>query len=54
MSDPSRAAWSAFDELVEDSSGQMLLFQLTLLPAELINKIAVAADIQHDIFESAH
>ena len=49
VSDPSRAAHRAFDRLAEDGSGQMLLLRLSLLPAELINKIAVAAQIQHDI-----
>ena len=46
---PSRGAHQAFDSLAEDRSGQMLLYRLTRLPPELINKIATAADLQHDL-----
>ncbi len=50
VSDPSRGALRAFDSLAEDMSGQVLLSRLCLLPQELLGKIAVAADLQHDIF----
>ena len=49
VSDPSRGAHLAFDSLAEDRSGQMLLYRLSLLPSELISRIAVAAEIQHDL-----
>ena len=53
LTDPSRDAHLAFDSLADDRSGQMLLTRLSLLPSELICKIAVAAELQHDIFEAS-
>ena len=53
ISDPSRGSHRAFDFRTEDSSGQLLLTRMCLLPPELIIKIAVAAELQHDIFESS-
>ena len=53
ISDPSRGAHQAFDYLAPDGSGQLLLTRLCLLPPELIRKIAVAAQLQHGIFESS-
>ncbi len=49
VSDPSRKAHLAFDSLVKDRSGQMLLLQLSQLPPELINKIGVAAELQYEV-----
>ncbi len=51
VSDPSRRAHLAFDSLAKDRSGQLLLTRLSRLPPELISKIAVAAELQHDIFD---
>ena len=51
VSDPSRGAHRAFDSLAADGSGQMLLTRLCLLPPELVSKIAVMAQLQHDIFD---
>ena len=42
-------AHRAYDTLAEDTSGQMLLVRLCMLPPELIGKIAVAAELQHDL-----
>ena len=53
ISDPSQGAHRAFDYLAPDGSGQLLLTRLCLLPPELISKIAVAAELQHDICESS-
>ena len=50
--DPSRRAHRAFDPLAS-GQGQSLLIRLSQLPPELINKIAVAAQLQHDLMESA-
>ncbi|KAK9866851.1 hypothetical protein WJX84_008724 [Apatococcus fuscideae] len=52
VSDPSRGAHRAFDYLCQESSGQELLVLLSRLPPELVSKIAVAANLQHDIFQS--
>ncbi len=49
VSDPSRGAHRGFDSMAENTSGQVLLCRLSLLPKELLNKIAVAAELQHDI-----
>ena len=49
ISDASRGAHQAFDSLAADRSGQMLLYRLGLLPPELISKIAMAAEIQHEV-----
>ncbi len=49
VSDRSKGALHAFDSLAADSSGQVLLSRLCLIPEELLIKIAVAAEIQHDI-----
>ncbi|KAK9864240.1 hypothetical protein WJX84_002923 [Apatococcus fuscideae] len=49
ISDPSRGAHRAYDYLSTNTSGQELLALLSGLPPELISKIAVAAEIQHDI-----
>ena len=53
LSDPSREAHLAFDSLAEDRSGQMLLTRLSLLSPELTHKIALAAELQHDIFQAS-
>ncbi len=53
VSDPSRKAHLAFDGMAADRSGQLLLLRLSQLPPELISKIAVAAELQHDIFDSS-
>ncbi len=53
LSDPSRKAHLAFDSMAKDRSGQLLLLRLSQLPPELISKIAVAAELQHDIFDSS-
>ncbi len=50
VSDPSRGAHRAFDSMARDSSGQVLLSRLCMLPPELLDKIALAAELQHDIF----
>ena len=52
VSDPSRGAHRAFDYLCQESSGQELLVLLSRLPPELVSKIAVAANLQHDFFQS--
>ncbi len=52
VSDPSKGALHAFDSLAEDRSGQVLLTRLCLLPQELLTKIAVAAELQHDFCSS--
>ena len=51
VSDPSRGAHCAFDYLSNESAGQELLVLLSKLPSELVTKIAVAARLQHDIFQ---
>ncbi len=50
VSDPSRGAHRAFDSMATDTSGQVLLSRLSMLPSDLLHKIAVAAELQHDIF----
>ncbi len=50
VSDPSRGAHRAFDSMASKTSGQVLLSRLSMLPSELLNKIAVAAELQHGIF----
>ncbi len=50
-SNPSLGAAHAFDILADDCSGRLLLTRLCLLPPELINKIAIAAELQYDIFD---
>ena len=52
ISDPRRGAHQAFDYLAPDGSGQLLLTRLCLLPPELVSKIAIAAELQHNFFES--
>ncbi len=52
ISDPSRGCHRAFDYMAADGTGQLLLTRLCLLPPELISKIAVAAQLQHDIFDT--
>ncbi len=53
LSDPSRKAHLAFDGMANDRSGQMLLMRLSQLPPELISKIAVAAELQHNMFDAS-
>ena len=48
VSEPIRGMDQAFDDLADDRAGQLLLIQLCLLPPELVNKIAVHANLQHD------
>ncbi len=50
VSDPSSRSHQAFDSSAEDRSGQMLLTRLCLLPEDLIKKISIAAELNHDIF----
>ena len=38
--------------MAADSSGQMLLTRLCLLPPELVDKIAQAAELPHDFCEA--
>ena len=52
VSDPSRGIHQAFDELLPTVTGQHLLVHLCLLPLELVSRIAVAADLQHDYFQA--
>ena len=49
VSDPSKGMHRAFNELATSTSGQTLLVRLSLLPSELIDRIAVAAELQHDL-----
>ncbi len=49
VSDPSRGAHRAFDSMAPNTSGQVLLSRLSMLPSELLNKIAVAAELQPDV-----
>ena len=49
VSNPSLGIHQAFNELLPDASGQHLLVNLSLLPPELLTRIAVAAELQHDI-----
>ncbi len=49
ISDPSRGAHRAYASMAKDRSGEVLLWQLSRLPNELLNKIAIAAELQHDI-----
>ncbi len=49
ISDPSRGSHRAFDSMAEDRTGQLLLTRLCMLPPELISKIAISANLQHDI-----
>ena len=46
---PGRGVHLAFDELQPATNGQHLLVHLCVLPPELINRNAVAAELQHDI-----
>lgn len=48
-SDPSRGAHRALDHLCTNTSGQRLLYSLSLLAPELLSKIAVMAELQHDL-----
>ena len=48
VSDPSRGAHCAFDSLSDNTSGELLLVQLSRLPSELRDKIAVMTELQHD------
>ena len=48
VADPSRGAHGVFDGLAESAHGQQLLVRLSMLPSELLVKIAVEANIQHD------
>lgn len=49
VSDPSRGACAAFDYLGANPSGQGLLVRMSRLPHELIDLIAVKADLQHSV-----
>ena len=53
ISDPSKGGHRAFDCRAEDSSGQLLLTRLCQLPPELVSKITVAAELQHDISDTS-
>ena len=49
VSDPSRGIHWAFDEQLPSVTGQHLLVHLSMLPPEVTTRIAVAADLQHDL-----
>lgn len=49
VSDPSRGSQHAFNRLGPNAAGQYLLVQLSMLPDDLADKIAVVAGIQHDL-----
>ena len=49
VSDPSRGFHRAFDHLAESFSGQYLLVRLSMLPPELVDRIAIMAKFQHDM-----
>ena len=49
VSNPAKGIHRAFDPLCSDTSRQNLLIRLSRLPPELVNKIAVAAGLQHDL-----
>ena len=51
VSDPSKGIHRAFDSLSANASGQSLLVRLSMLPQELIDRIAVAAELQHDLLK---
>ncbi len=53
VSETSSRSHQAFESSAGDRSGQMLLTQLCLLPQELIKKISIAAELNHDIFSPA-
>ena len=46
LRDPSRAGNQPFSRICAAGSGQQLLLGLSMLPAELINKVAVMAELQ--------
>ena len=50
VSDPSMGMDRAFSCMTIDSCGEQLLIRLSLLPQELVNKIAAMAGLQHDIW----
>lgn len=53
LSDPSRNMHRAFDPLTTDASGKNLLVRLSMLPPEILSRIAVAAGLQHTLFDNA-
>ena len=53
VSDPSKGINRAFDALSTNAAGQSLLVRLSLLPPEIVSKIALAAGLQHNLFEAS-
>lgn len=51
VGDPSHGIRNAFNYSVADCSGQELFVRLAQLPRELLVKIVVAADLQHNLLE---
>ncbi|KAK9832870.1 hypothetical protein WJX74_000232 [Apatococcus lobatus] len=49
VSNPSKGIHRAFDPLATDAKGEHLLVRLSMLPQELVDRIAVAAALQHDL-----
>ena len=49
VSDPSKGMHRASDSLSANASGQSLLVRLSMLPQELTDRVAVAAQLQHDL-----
>ena len=47
--DPSKGMHGAFDSFSANASGHGLLVRMSMLPQELIDRIAVAAELQHDL-----
>ncbi|KAK9840305.1 hypothetical protein WJX74_007243 [Apatococcus lobatus] len=52
VSDPSKGMHRAFDGLAANASGQNLLVRLSMLPSEILSRIALAAGLQHTLFQS--
>ncbi|KAK9840324.1 hypothetical protein WJX74_007627 [Apatococcus lobatus] len=51
--DPSKGMHRAFDILSTNASGQNLLVRLSMLPPEILSRIALIAGLQHTIFQDA-
>lgn len=53
VSDPSKNMHRAFDSLSTNASGENLLVRLSMLPPEVLSRIALAAGLQHTLFQDA-
>lgn len=53
MPDTSKGVHHAFHTYLPDASGRDLLVRLSLLPVEIVNRIALAAGIQHNLFQES-